>query len=288
MVDEINQLPHEEQAKEKTLDDIRLHLREKLPPNAIAPTEKTHLPSSGSFSGFTPQNTLHVDSFLYPNDDVIDENCDKGLLQRYYCKDCSSRNVAPLEFISHSMSVTEAKFIFTHILPNMAGKIVVDIGSRLGVVLYCGFLYSKTFTLYGLEFNKELADLQTEVVKKFAMGNRVKIRCDDVKNCADILKDADAVILNNVFDAFIEPQSKIHEIWEFVLNSVAKPGAMIIADPGLEEAMKNANVPQEVQTKLMANFAKVSIEEKLAEAAESEDDEAEEELSSICVYKRIK
>jgi len=124
-------------------------------------------------------------------------------------------------------------------------------------------------------------------VKKFGMGNRIKIRCDDIRNCTDILKDADAVIMNNVFDAFIEPQSKIHEIWEFVLSSVSKPGAMIIADPGLEEAMKSANVSAELQNKLMANFAKVSIEDKLEEVADEDEDEAEE-LISIGVYTRIK
>jgi uncharacterized membrane protein len=39
-------------------------------------------------------------------------------------------------FISHSMSSTQLKYIFQHALPDLSGKTVVDVGSRLGCVLY--------------------------------------------------------------------------------------------------------------------------------------------------------
>ena len=41
-----------------------------------------------------------------------------------------------VEFISHSMSKDEVKFIFNNLVPNLSGKTVVDVGSRLGPVLY--------------------------------------------------------------------------------------------------------------------------------------------------------
>lgn len=283
LADEISHPTGEEEVKEKTLNEIRNFLREKLPPSATAPSEKIHLPTS--FSSCTPQNTQHVDSFLFPDDEVIDEYCDKGLLSRYYCKECSSRNVLPLEFISHSMSAIEAKVIFTHILPNLAGKIVLDIGSRLGTVLYCGSLYSKAFSLIGVEFNKELADLQIETIKKFGL-NRIKIICDDICNCAKVIGDADIIIMNNVFDAFIQPE-KLPKIWEFVLNSVVKPGAILVADPGLEKAMSNANISKEHQGALLQNFKEISISEKLEEI-EDLDDEELDELCDLKVYERKK
>lgn len=40
------------------------------------------------------------------------------------------------EFISHSFSILELKFLFHHVLPDLTGKVVVDVGSRLGAVLY--------------------------------------------------------------------------------------------------------------------------------------------------------
>ena len=40
------------------------------------------------------------------------------------------------DFISHSFSILELQFLFQHSLPDLAGRLVVDVGSRLGAVLY--------------------------------------------------------------------------------------------------------------------------------------------------------
>ena len=40
------------------------------------------------------------------------------------------------DFISHSVSREQLKFIFTDLLPDLSGKLVLDVGSRLGPVLY--------------------------------------------------------------------------------------------------------------------------------------------------------
>lgn len=44
-------------------------------------------------------NTIVVDSILYPDDDAIDEYCDKGVLSRYYCDDCGSRKINQLSIV---------------------------------------------------------------------------------------------------------------------------------------------------------------------------------------------
>lgn len=47
------------------------------------------------FKGFTEQNTVHVDGFLYSEEDV-DDLCDEGKMSRNYCLDCKSKKCAPL------------------------------------------------------------------------------------------------------------------------------------------------------------------------------------------------
>ena len=39
--------------------------------------------------------TVHVDAFLYDDED-IDRLCDEGRMSRNYCCDCGSHNTAPL------------------------------------------------------------------------------------------------------------------------------------------------------------------------------------------------
>lgn len=60
------------------------------------------------------------------------------------------------EFISHSFSLMELKFLYQHVLPDLTGKVVVDVGSRLGAVLFAVtsstgihiLLLSQTFSLF--------------------------------------------------------------------------------------------------------------------------------------------
>lgn len=50
---------------------------------------------------------------------------------------------SPTDFISHSFSISELQFIFQKVLPDLNGCVLVDVGSRLGAVLY-GVSISKT------------------------------------------------------------------------------------------------------------------------------------------------
>lgn len=42
----------------------------------------------------------------------------------------------PTDFISHSFSIPELQFLFEKVLPDLSGRTLVDVGSRLGAVLY--------------------------------------------------------------------------------------------------------------------------------------------------------
>jgi len=99
-----------------------------------------------------------VDGFLFDDDD-IEELCEQGVIHRNYCADCHSQNIKPLsktslspfssfeftnpllfvhlDFISHSVSNMDLRFIFQECLGDkLKGKVFVDIGSRLGSTLY--------------------------------------------------------------------------------------------------------------------------------------------------------
>jgi hypothetical protein len=88
------------------------------------------------FKSYTKKNTLSVDGFLYEEED-IDDLCDAGKLSRNYClgiefldeklkrmlltprriyADCGSHRTQPLNFVSHSLSIPELKFIFKQVL----------------------------------------------------------------------------------------------------------------------------------------------------------------------------
>ena len=54
------------------------------------------------------------------------------------------------DFISHSMSREQLKFIFCDLLPDLSGKTVLDIGSRMGPVLYA--VSSRACCLVTLEY----------------------------------------------------------------------------------------------------------------------------------------
>ncbi|RUO96074.1 hypothetical protein BC936DRAFT_142669 [Jimgerdemannia flammicorona] len=82
-------------AKLYRLGRIIKDLRVKVPVSAEAPGEKIIIPETEEFAGYSDQNTQHVDSFLFTEDDV-DELCDDGKLSRNYCIACGSRNTKPL------------------------------------------------------------------------------------------------------------------------------------------------------------------------------------------------
>ncbi|MEJ1269319.1 hypothetical protein NN561_000128 [Cricetulus griseus] len=117
------------------LKNIADDLRSCLPQEAVLCSEQLALQKIRQ----QPEPTVHVDAFLY-DEDVIDSLCEEGKMSRNYCTACGSHQTAPLGFISHSFSLEELKFIYQHVLPDLSGKVLVDIGSRLGTVLYAGQL----------------------------------------------------------------------------------------------------------------------------------------------------
>ncbi|KAJ7383958.1 hypothetical protein OS493_024647 [Desmophyllum pertusum] len=203
-------------------------------------------PEEGENSDFHPSTTVHIDSFLY-NDEDIDKLCDEGKMSRNYCEDCGSHNTAPLTFISHSSSLVQLRFIFQAAVPmilkcQLTNKLMVDVGSRLGAVLYGAYNFSTIKKIVGVEINSDLCNLQQDIIEKYSMSDRVEIRCADVCNELTLLKEADIVVLNNVFEFFLPVDEQIRT-WKILREHLTKPGCVLVTVPSLEEATRLKNKP---------------------------------------------
>ncbi|XP_062061258.1 uncharacterized protein LOC133769905 isoform X1 [Lepus europaeus] len=213
------------------LKSIAEDLRNCLPPGTVLSSEQRALQKILE----QPQPTVHVDAFLY-DDDFIDSLCEEGKMSRNYCTVCGSHQTAPLGFISHSFSLMELKFIYHHVLPDLSGKILVDVGSRLGTVLYGGYLYSSAMQLCGVELNGDFCQLQEMVIKKYQFSDRIKVLHADICTQGSLLQNADVIIMNNVFEYFLN-EAEQARAWEYISHNVRKPGSLLVTVPSLEESL---------------------------------------------------
>ncbi|XP_004612173.2 uncharacterized protein LOC101555821 isoform X1 [Sorex araneus] len=190
-----------------------------------------------------PEPTVHVDAFLY-DEDFIDSLCEEGKMSRNYCKMCGSHQTAPLGFISHSFSLLELKFIYHHVLPDLSGKVLVDVGSRLGTVLYGGYFYSSALQLYGVELNGEFCQLQEMIIKKYQFADRIKVIHADICTQSLLLQNADVIIMNNVFEYFLD-EAEQASAWEYISQNVRKKGSLLVTVPSLQDSLSafQINIP---------------------------------------------
>ncbi|XP_064401536.1 uncharacterized protein LOC135347460 [Halichondria panicea] len=225
----------EETEEPDVLDEIARDLKAVLPLTALSPGEPQFIPDEGSSSEKT--TTLHVDSFLYPEEEDIDQLCSQLGISRSYCLHCASWRTAPLNFISHSMSRDEVRYIFGDLLPDLTGKTVVDVGSRLGAAVYEGFLHSKAASPVGIEKNAYFCEIQQRTVTKYNMAGRVKIVCSDVLEQGQLLASADVVVLNYVFEMFRTLEERAR-IWEFLFSTVRRRGTILITVTSIQDCWK--------------------------------------------------
>merc|ERR1712059_137395 len=110
------------------------------------------------------------------------------------------------------------QFIFRCLLPNLAGKRVLDIGSRIGAVLYGAYYYSQASNIVGVEINPDFCKLQTEMVNCYNLSSRVTIVEGDMRSHQQLVNSSDVVILNNVFSWFMEEELQV-KMWQFLYCS---------------------------------------------------------------------
>ena len=185
----------------------------------------------------------------------------QGKLDRSYCLDCGSRKIEDLTYITHSCSKVRSfggtgkrnvkkatydpqerlEFIFGDLLPPLAGKSVLDIGSRLGAVLYGAYYYSQVGSvllwllmacpattaqasqIVGVEINPDFCKLQEEVIATKCLGDRIKVKLPrhlviiffqvvkgNMIAQTQLLASADVTVLNNVFSWFMPANLQVN------------------------------------------------------------------------------
>lgn len=225
------------------LDDCLIDNRKVILQN-IAEDLRTYLPLEAMVSSETfaiqktrqnPKPTIHVDAFLY-DDESVDSLCEEGKMSRNYCLACGSQRTAPLEFLSHSFSIPELQFIFQHVLPELTGKTLVDVGSRLGAVLYGACLYSEATRIVGVEISEEFAQLQSMAVAKYGFGDRVQIIQADICSQLALVQEADVLVMNNVFEYFRDCNAQIIA-WQCICQNFRKRNSLLVTVPSIHEAL---------------------------------------------------
>ncbi|XP_071445183.1 uncharacterized protein [Hetaerina americana] len=225
-----------EDSREEKLKCIASDIRSAIPPEAILASENICFPKTGENSLLDPRFTVHVDGFLY-DDDLIDELCENGEMSRNYCLSCGSQRTKPLTFISHSASRERLLYIFTALLGPLNEKVILDVGSRLGAILYGAYLYSSSPKIVGIEINKELCELQRRIVEKYSFQDRVEVIEGNLLDYSGIVNTADVIILNNVFEFFV-PQETQTLMWNF-LKCHIKRSALLVTSPALHVSLLN-------------------------------------------------
>ena len=256
-----------------SIERIAADIRARLPLEAVLPAENIVYPTVGEDSSLSAVNSVHVDAFLY--DETAEEALvQEGSLQRSYCKDCGSRNIDDLTFTTHSCSKERLEFIFSGLLPPLEGKTVIDIGSRVGAVLYGAFYYSEATKIIGIEINSDLCKLQKEVVETFKLGERISVVEGDMCSMEDLVRSGDVIVLNNVFEWFMAPELQI-KMWQF-LKQTLKTGSMLVTIPSLKSSLEHLDTGID----LGSWVAPLEMHNK-------EWEDSGVETSEICLYKIV-
>ena len=88
--------------------------------------------------------------------------------------------------------------------------------------------------------SKELCNIQNDIVKKYKMSDRIKVINEKIEDCPDIVKSANIIILNNVFEFYL-PIEKQVEIWKFLKSNI-QSDCILITRPHLNKALSKINV----------------------------------------------
>ncbi|GFT23950.1 uncharacterized protein NPIL_432991 [Nephila pilipes] len=245
-----------------------------VPTEAIFPSEKIDHSSIGNLPQTSNERIIHVDSFLF-EDDQIDALVEEGKLSRNYCKNCGSINVGPITFISHSASVQRIEFIFQYMLPDLSGKVLLDVGSRLGAILYGAYYCSAASKIIGIEINQDLCSLQNHIIDKYGLGDRIQVICENICNLPEIIHAANVIIFNNVFECFM-PKEMQKQIWIWLRNTITNSGTILVTVPSMEETLSSLETGIDISSWLK----KVPIADP--EAVLKMDDQ--DLLSEVCSY----
>jgi len=223
------------------LHEVSESLAKQMPnTEAIFESEKVTFPTvtaADDDESLTKENTIHVDAFLY--DAAAEEAMvEEGILPTAFCSACGSKDVQNYTYITHSCSKSALENMFTQLLPELSAEsVVLDVGSRLGAVLYGAYLFTQAKQIIGVEMNTEHCQLSKGVCSKFGFKDRIQIECSEMTTRPELFQKADVVILNNVFEFFVSEEGGAQAAcWKFISTNL-KPGTLIVSCPSIEKSL---------------------------------------------------
>lgn len=154
-----------------------------------------------------------------------------------------------------------SRWIVGFTLPDLKDKVILDVGSRVGALLWVGSLFSNAKQLIGIEINKTFTDLTTQVSKDFQLNDKIKIINDDILNQPGIIELADVIILHNVFEWFVSDDQKLVELWSLIQKHTKK-GSLLLTSPSIEESLSGLNVGFVKFESLFLIFLKIDFDMK--------------------------
>ncbi|KAG1713978.1 hypothetical protein GQR58_002040 [Nymphon striatum] len=222
------------------LNNIASDLKELVPLEGIFSSESITKPLEKEI---VP--TYHVDAFIY-DDEAVDKLVEEGKVPREYCTKCGCFDIKLVDYISHSLSRRQASFIFSSMIKEyLKGFTVLDIGSRLGCALYGAYFFGHSDKIIGIEMNKDLCNVQKKIIEKYQLGDRIQVIEGDVLEHKDIVQISDVIILNNVFEHFLEEDKQV-EMWTFLHDNICKPGTLLVTSPKLEDSLNSLKIDIDV------------------------------------------
>ncbi|CAD5229342.1 unnamed protein product [Bursaphelenchus okinawaensis] len=214
----------------KKLRSISKKLRKNTDISGNLPGEKILWPTEGSFSDCDVESTDQVDAFLY--DDIeLDGLREKGLLKpEQYCARCKSSDIVENNVISHSLSINELEYLFCDLLPlyvDFNGKTLIDIGSRLGAIVYAALLFVPDLAaVKGIEISEGHCKLQKDILKDVDFNNKAEILEGDFRSFSYELQNANLITMNNVFTFFASPEEQVR-CWRSLKDNLKKETVIV-------------------------------------------------------------
>ncbi|XP_053608595.1 uncharacterized protein LOC128674200 [Plodia interpunctella] len=229
---------------EKSLVKIGKTIKKLIPFNAELPSETIAPPTVGDQADVTKESSCHIDEFLY-DDNEVEDLTKQGKLKRFYCLDCNSRNIKELTLLSHSTSRRALQCIFKFLLPkDIEDKQILDVGSRLGAVLYGAYYLSNVGSIVGVEMNKECCELQERIIGQYSMdADRIKVIHSDILDRSDIVHNSDIIVVNTL-DHFLDAD-KHKQIWYFFKKHIKK-GSYLITSRSMADTLSGLEIFDEL------------------------------------------
>ncbi|KTG44964.1 hypothetical protein cypCar_00016623 [Cyprinus carpio] len=73
-------------------------------------------------------------------------------------------------------------------------------------------------------------------VEKYGFSDRIQVIHADIRSQAALVQNTDVLIMNNVFEYFMEPSDQM-QAWLFISQNFRKKGALLVTVPSIQEAL---------------------------------------------------